>query len=120
MSNQHTPGPWTFGPCYVEAGKPFGYYVNGPKSEADEYGITERICTTPNVRWGERQIANARLIAAAPETAAERDRLREINQELIEALAGLIDPHGDMYCGECPMEPQQIARAVLAHARGEE
>ncbi len=30
--------------------------------------------------------ANARLIAAAPETAAERDRLREINKDLLEAL----------------------------------
>jgi len=30
--------------------------------------------------------ANARLIASAPETAAERDRLKEINAELLEAL----------------------------------
>jgi hypothetical protein len=30
--------------------------------------------------------ANARLIAAAPETAAERDRLREVNAELLAAL----------------------------------
>jgi len=30
--------------------------------------------------------ANARLIAAAPETAEERDRLKEINKELLEAL----------------------------------
>jgi hypothetical protein len=30
--------------------------------------------------------ANARLIAAAPETAAERDRLKEVNAELLEVL----------------------------------
>ena len=34
--------------------------------------------------------ANARLIAAAPETAAERDRLRAEVAELREALAGLL------------------------------
>ena len=31
-------------------------------------------------------LANARLIAAAPETAAERDRLKEVNAELLAAL----------------------------------
>jgi len=30
--------------------------------------------------------ANARLIAAAPETAAERDQLREVNADLLAAL----------------------------------
>ena len=30
--------------------------------------------------------ADAALIAAAPETAAERDRLREVNAELVEAV----------------------------------
>ena len=30
--------------------------------------------------------ANAHLIAAAPKTAAERDRLREVNAELVKAL----------------------------------
>ncbi|MFN7185458.1 MAG: hypothetical protein ACK5VE_03695 [Alphaproteobacteria bacterium] len=31
-------------------------------------------------------LANARLIAAAPETAAERDRLKEVNADLLAAL----------------------------------
>jgi hypothetical protein len=34
----------------------------------------------------DQQVANARLIAAAPETAAERDRLKEVNAELLEVL----------------------------------
>jgi hypothetical protein len=34
--------------------------------------------------------ANAYLIAAAPETAAERDKLKDINKELLEALEEVI------------------------------
>lgn len=36
--------------------------------------------------FGDNAEADAALIAAAPETAAERDRLREINAELLTAL----------------------------------
>jgi hypothetical protein len=49
-------------------------------------------CQTPFKRgegWQsecEVREANARLIAAAPETAAERDRLKALNAELLEAL----------------------------------
>lgn len=37
----------------------------------------------------EEAVANARLIAAAPETAAERDRLKEINAKMAELLTRL-------------------------------
>jgi hypothetical protein len=39
----------------------------------------------PPDKQAERE-ANARLIAAAPETAAERDRLKALNAELLEVL----------------------------------
>ena len=78
---QHTPGPWTM--------------TNQPR-----FGGRQR-----NIVGGPAQIdvataqghdadvaeANARLIAAAPETAAERDRLKAINAELLGALKRLCD-----------------------------
>ena len=67
--------------------------------------------------------ANARLIAAAPETAAERDRLREINAELLAALKELSD---GMWAGDGISNPavpgHQVAkaRAAIARAEGED
>jgi len=70
--------------------------------------------------------ANARLIAAAPETAAERDRLREVNAELLAALriaeAALSDigdadrePGDDVaWCEQRAAQAIPIARTALA------
>jgi len=68
--------------------------------------------------------ANAPLIAEPPpETAAERDRLKEINAELLAALEALMwrfeaddaDPHSST--DDAP--DIQQARAAIAKARGE-
>lgn len=75
-SQKHTPGPWTFAPDLsavvvvqdhrVRAVADFGK-IDLPETEA-----------------------NARLIAAAPETATERDRLKNLNAELVTAIKGLL------------------------------
>jgi hypothetical protein len=85
-----TPGPW-----YVSQ---VGLTNGGERPITTEDG---RICTvdcqTPFKRgegWQsecEVREANARLIAAAPETAAERDRLKEVNAELLEVLRLIAD-----------------------------
>ena len=71
---QHTPGPWTVD---VE----------------DECRVIDvQDCTVARTDYVEIeeerdwQIVNAVLIAAAPETAAERDRLRQVNEVMLEAL----------------------------------
>ena len=46
--------------------------------------------------------ANAALIAAAPETAAERDKLKAINAELLEALEFALKA---LYAPDCPAIP---------------
>jgi hypothetical protein len=74
---------------------------------------------TPFTRPTERD-ANARLIAAAPETAAERDHLRKVNAELLEALERIkveLD-------GNTPNRPALnmavgIARAAIEAAKGD-
>ena len=86
---KHTPGPW-----YVSQ---VGLTNGGDRPITTEDG---RICTvdcqTPFKRgegWQSEcdvREANARLIAAAPETAAERDRLKEVNAELLAALKALL------------------------------
>jgi hypothetical protein len=76
---KHTPGPWVVGPVddtvVTHLGADGARYIvaeiAGDYNQPDTWPIME---------------ANARLIAAAPETAAERDKLREINAEMLAAL----------------------------------
>jgi len=56
------------------------------------------------------KLANARFIAAAPETAAERDRLRETVRELIAALKEIKNSNNSKW---------QADRAWAAMARAE-
>mgnify|MGYP001608436783 CR=1 FL=1 len=62
--------------------------------------------------------ANARLIAAAPDTAAERDRLREVNRELLRSLDFLVqaaecEPSMSIYKAHIAQ-----ANAAIAKAKG--
>ena len=97
MNKTHTPGPWWFTATEEE-----GYYV----ACAGDKELTNLISRE-----------DARLIAAAPETAAERDRLRTINSELVDAIEGVL--HHEIY-GTSTSYPAalQHCRAVLARARG--
>ena len=57
--------------------------------------------------YGSHAIEHARLIAAAPETAAERDRLKAINAELLAAAqAGIAY---DKAIAECANDPDKMA-----------
>lgn len=60
-------------------------------------------------------VANARLIAAAPETAAERDRLKEINKDLLAALKKLVHVTGPH---DGNGEELENAYAAIAKAEG--
>lgn len=83
-ASAHTPGPWlTFGDTITAADK------LAP-------GYTLQICAVgslnDNVRHERTELeANKKLIAAAPETAAERDRLREVNADLLKTLQRLTE-----------------------------
>lgn len=63
----------------------------------------------------------ARLIAAAPETAAERDRLREINAEMLEVLEALLEEADQMGGSVRRVTRYEVdrARAAIRKARGE-
>ena len=84
METKHTPGPWRVG--RTATGKLMVLPVRSLKGIAcftDSDALVKGEWTQrdyPNAK------ANALLIAAAPETAAERDRLREQNKVLLEAL----------------------------------
>lgn len=72
--NKHTPGPWKLdvsdNPIYWIA------------IDTGRYSMEiER-----------KYLADARLIAAAPETATERDQLKEVNSILLEALIAVTSP----------------------------
>ena len=116
---QHTPGPWytawaistEHGPvCNIRTGKqgmgPTVALVYGDEANAPDKPITY-----------EQAQANAALIATAPETAAERDRLRQVNEVMLEALRYALsdgDPEAE------PLAPSVEAkiRAALAAAEG--
>ena len=59
-------------------------------------------------------LAKARLIAAAPKTAQERDRLKALNAELVEALEAIANHELDI-TGAADMA--KMARAALVKAR---
>lgn len=88
--SEHTQGPWNWHTNIgLNATKPES--IHGPKGEIvlswfREYGSP---CDSGNTVTSVSD-ANARLIIAAPETAAERDRLKEENAEMLEALEHLL------------------------------
>lgn len=57
--------------------------------------------------------ANASLIAAAPETAAERDKLKEINAQLLEALKSVVSRWAGCPNDQTPREVKD-ARTIIA------
>ena len=106
--SKHTPAPWNFvlGPMGMTA-----------EVEAPDWGcisVTKLFRSNPEV--AERQLANARLIAAAP--------------ELLEALRRLLDEHAGQHspgCVDLPPGydatrccPVAQARAAIAKATGEQ
>mgnify|MGYP001612566934 FL=1 len=92
----HTPGPWRAchnGEC--TCGQIWSISADHPVATAiiGEWG--DNLCGKAEDRMVYGSVsagtaaANARLIAAAPETAAERDRLKAVNADLMEALENI-------------------------------
>ncbi len=114
---KHTPGPWVkVGNALYQGDRIDGRSTTGSEKVVSLEEVTE---------------ANARLLAAAPETAAERDQLREINRELLEALEWIADTSDawrehELPGGETAYEWLygnhflDIARAAIAKAKGGE
>lgn len=113
----HTPGPWTI----VEVGPDEHLSVIHDCCESAgceaEGGITEIADIYYQGGDGSMEAANARLIAAAP--AAERDRLKAINAELLGALEELECRFSQYFTGGSEDGAISIARAAIAKAKGE-
>ncbi len=115
MSTRHTLGPWTvnlstYRPAGQNERKPDAWEVLGPHGEP--------LPTDYNDPESE---GNARFIAAAPETAAERDRLREVNKELLEACKFSFSvslSHPDMGNNTEFNELRETLQAAIAKAEG--
>ncbi len=107
---KHTPGPWRVGNWASVYAEDLSCMI------AECHGCTNQMLATAQ--------ANARLIAAAPETAAERDRLKASNAELIETLR-LIDElatngldHAHPRNGATISAIASAARAAIVKAEG--
>lgn len=101
---KHTPGPWE------------AVTSNSAWQVSDALG--NRIATLNTALVYQEEFA--KLLAAAPETAAERDQLKAVNSELVEALENI---EANLTGRDCFQErvadSLQRARAALAKARGE-
>ena len=99
--SKHTPGPWVAHP-------PGTRNRTGASVDTLAGAVPVASCRVYPSTYEARAVAyaNARLIAAAPETAAERDRLRKVNAELLEALR--------LISGLCDDEPADIKARGLS------
>ena len=93
--NQHTPGPWSV--AQISAANA---HIEFPAR-----GGSLAICFPDNGIGGKQMVANARLIAAAPELL-----------EKLEALVEWVDPNRTI---EDDFQQVSDARAAIAKARGE-
>jgi hypothetical protein len=106
---KHTPAPWRYD------------YEDGYCGEiiAFDGSCVATFCDEPSAE-------NSRLIAAAPETAAERDKLKAINSELLEALKEIDERltaclYGNIYTYEAyDSYYQSVVRDAIAKATGEQ
>lgn len=97
-AHTHTPGPW----------KVWENPIAWNPAILDSAGNTIATASAPS---HERAVANARLIASAPDLLAERDALRAQNATLRAALEGLLALNQPEY-------EANIARAAIAKATG--
>ena len=118
MTSERTPGPWFITPegyistdahGFVQIYTPFREHAFGPN------------VNDPSHEELEIAAANNRFIAAAPDTAAERDRLKAVNAELLTALNALLS--GIRYWNDTTkMERLESAvaqaREVIAKTKG--
>ena len=80
---QHTPGPWGL--------SEYGQIINpAATSLSDRFISVTGGVSTPGLDTAESN-ANRDLIVQAPETAAERDRLRQVNEVMLNALKDTIN-----------------------------
>ena len=123
MTSKHTPGPWRYQGVgqhfWITSAHPATPSVVG--THVAELPYAPPVVKNSMCPGHDEAEANARLIAAAPETAAERDRLKEINAELLAACDAAISLWDDLYSGmsdEGEREVFETMRAAIAKARG--
>ena len=107
MTTKHTPGPW----------QAQDYWIIGCVEDSWDIMAGADTACPKRVAKVFTSEADARLIAAAPETAAERDRLKEVNAELLEALKTFPGFTDDATVGDDWLEK---ALAAIAKAEGRE
>lgn len=110
--SKHTPGPWTYEYDNSDTGGGQWYDIKGPNGESLLWWPYNAIDAV-----ADRCLANAHLIAAAPETTRQRDALREaaeLAEATIERLSGERRP-GQFSSIKGTLD---VLRAAIADAKG--
>lgn len=109
----HTPGPWTMEQDIANGNDRFILYGRNGGAFGHWQGWSADGVTTD-----EEDCANAELIAAAPDTASERDHLRKVNAVLLAALRAADAAMRAHPGGDCRSDADRDA-AELALAKTE-
>lgn len=93
---QHTQGPWRIDTEPSEDNLDIFVFTGSDEdnTRCDIAAVKIRGVNRPYNR--DVQLANAKLIAAAPETTAERDRLKSAFDELLQSMIALQRENGDL------------------------
>ena len=105
----HTPGPWVYSDGMVWKHRP-----PEPNRTVEAIPIARMDREPGNGTLPVERDDNARLIAAAPETAAERDRLKTINARLVSVLQKIGELDG------FSSDVREDARAAIAKAQSDQ
>ena len=112
---EYTPGPWRLDDYRGDSeGRSSDDICTGSYEDHNHISIaTIWNCGGRGFPSDDEFVANTRLIAAAPETAAERDRLRGINADLLAALK-MADAYFDAREQNSREVPNMVVRDIRA------
>lgn len=100
---KHTKGPW----------RPLTFSNHELRTD---FAMVQIGDSAHMIGYSEQDFADAELIAAAPDLLEERDKLKAVNAELLEALKYMVS--ASFALDDTGYDARAVARAAIAKAEG--